>query len=84
MNWMNRREFLRDSALFGAAPEAFLNPTGLMKAQTVRLVLGFYATDEGGAEKAYRDTRLAYLNLIGSYLTTAAQMNMAAGREVIQ
>ena len=36
------------------------------------------------AEKAYRDTRLAYLNLIGAYLTTAAQMNMAVGREVLQ
>ncbi|HYW42851.1 MAG TPA: TolC family protein [Bryobacteraceae bacterium] len=36
------------------------------------------------AEKAYRDTRLAYLNLIGSYLSAAAQMNMAVGREVIQ
>jgi cobalt-zinc-cadmium efflux system outer membrane protein len=36
------------------------------------------------AEKAYRDTRLAYLNLIGSFLGAAAQMNMAAGREVIQ
>jgi cobalt-zinc-cadmium efflux system outer membrane protein len=36
------------------------------------------------AEKAYRDTRLAYLNLIGSYLTAAAQVNMATGREVIQ
>jgi outer membrane protein, heavy metal efflux system len=35
------------------------------------------------AEKSYRDTRLAYLNLIGSYLTAAAQMNLAAGREVI-
>jgi cobalt-zinc-cadmium efflux system outer membrane protein len=35
------------------------------------------------AQKAYRDTRLAYLNLIGSYLTAAAQMNMAVGREVI-
>lgn len=35
------------------------------------------------AEKAYRDARLAYLNLIGSYLTAAAQMNMAAGREVL-
>jgi cobalt-zinc-cadmium efflux system outer membrane protein len=35
------------------------------------------------AEKAYRDTRLAYLNLIGSYLTTAAQLNMAVGQEVI-
>ena len=36
------------------------------------------------AEKAYRDTRLAYLNLIGSYLTAAAQMNMAVGKEVVQ
>jgi cobalt-zinc-cadmium efflux system outer membrane protein len=36
------------------------------------------------AEKAYRDTRLTYLNLIGSYLTAAAQMNMAAGREIVQ
>ena len=35
------------------------------------------------AEKAYRDTRLAYLNLLGSYLTAAAQLNMAVGREVI-
>jgi len=35
------------------------------------------------AEKAYRDTRLAYLNLIGAFLTAAAQMNMAAGREVL-
>jgi cobalt-zinc-cadmium efflux system outer membrane protein len=36
------------------------------------------------AEKSYRDTRLAYLNLIGAYLTAAAQMNMAASREVLQ
>jgi cobalt-zinc-cadmium efflux system outer membrane protein len=36
------------------------------------------------AEKAYRDARLAYLNLIGSYLTAAAQMSMAVGREVLQ
>lgn len=36
------------------------------------------------AEKAYRDTRLAYLNLVGAYLTAGAQMNMATGREVIQ
>jgi cobalt-zinc-cadmium efflux system outer membrane protein len=36
------------------------------------------------AEKGYRDVRLAYLNLIGSYLTAVAQMNMAAGREVGQ
>ena len=36
------------------------------------------------AEKAYRDTRLAYLNLIGSYLTAGSQLNLATGREVIQ
>jgi cobalt-zinc-cadmium efflux system outer membrane protein len=36
------------------------------------------------SEKAYRDTRLAYLNLIGSYLTASAQLNMAVGREAIQ
>jgi len=36
------------------------------------------------AEKAYRDVRLAYLNLIGSYLTAAAQMDMAAGRSVVE
>jgi cobalt-zinc-cadmium efflux system outer membrane protein len=51
-----------------------------------------FAYKNGGAslldyldsEKSYRDTRLAYLNLIGSYLSAAAQMNMAVGREVIQ
>ena len=36
------------------------------------------------AEKSYRDVRLAYLNLIGAYLATAAQMNMAIGREVVE
>jgi outer membrane protein, heavy metal efflux system len=36
------------------------------------------------AEKSYRDTRLAYLNLIGSYMTAAAQMNLATGREVLK
>jgi outer membrane protein, heavy metal efflux system len=35
------------------------------------------------AEKTYRDTQLAYVNLVGSYLIAAAQMNMAVGREVI-
>jgi cobalt-zinc-cadmium efflux system outer membrane protein len=36
------------------------------------------------AEKAARDTQLAYINLVGSYLTAAAQMNMATGREILQ
>jgi len=34
-------------------------------------------------EKTYRDTRLQFINLVGSYLTATAQMNMAVGREVI-
>jgi len=36
------------------------------------------------AQKEYRDTQLNYLNLIGSYLMAASQMNLAVGREVIQ
>ena len=35
------------------------------------------------AEKSWRDTKLAYLNLIGSYLTAAAQMDQAVGSEVM-
>jgi len=36
------------------------------------------------AQRDYRATNVAYINLVGSYLTAAAQLNMAAGREVIQ
>jgi outer membrane protein, heavy metal efflux system len=36
------------------------------------------------AEADYRYVQLAYVNLIGAYLTVAAQLNMAVGREVIQ
>jgi len=36
------------------------------------------------AQHDYRAVQLAYLNLIASYLTAAGQLNMAAGREVIQ
>jgi len=35
------------------------------------------------AEAEYRTVQLAYLNLVGSYLTAAAQLNLAVGREVI-
>jgi cobalt-zinc-cadmium efflux system outer membrane protein len=35
------------------------------------------------AESDYRAVRLGYLNLVGAYLTAAAQLNMAVGREVI-
>jgi len=36
------------------------------------------------AQQDYRSVRVSYLNLIGSYLTSAAQMNLAVGHEVIQ
>jgi cobalt-zinc-cadmium efflux system outer membrane protein len=36
------------------------------------------------AESEYRNVRLSYVNLVGAYLTAAAQLNQAVGREVIQ
>lgn len=35
------------------------------------------------AQADYRSVQLAYLNLVGSYLVAASQLNMAVGREVI-
>ena len=36
------------------------------------------------AQSDYRVVQLAYLQLIGAYMTAAGQMNLAVGREVIQ
>jgi cobalt-zinc-cadmium efflux system outer membrane protein len=36
------------------------------------------------AESDYRSVQLSYVNLIGSYLTAAAQLNQAVGKEVVQ
>lgn len=36
------------------------------------------------AESEYRTVQLGYVTLVGSFLTAAAQMNLAVGREVIQ
>ena len=36
------------------------------------------------AENEYRAVQLSYVNLVGAYLTAAAQLNQAVGREVIQ
>jgi outer membrane protein, heavy metal efflux system len=52
----------------------------------------FFSYQHGGAslldllnaENDYRNVQLSYVNLIGAYLTAAAQLNMAVGREVIQ
>jgi cobalt-zinc-cadmium efflux system outer membrane protein len=35
------------------------------------------------AQAEYRSVQLTYVNLVGSYLTAAAQLNLAVGREVI-
>ncbi|MGC1296967.1 MAG: TolC family protein [Alloacidobacterium sp.] len=51
-----------------------------------------YAYQRGGAslmdflnaQSDYRNVQMAYLQLIGSYLTAASQLNLAVGREVIQ
>jgi outer membrane protein, heavy metal efflux system len=51
----------------------------------------FFSYQNGGAslldylnaQSEYRAMQLNYLNLVGSYLTAAAQLNMAVGREVI-
>jgi len=50
-----------------------------------------YAYQHGGAslmdflnaQSDYRVVQLAYLQLIGSYLAAASQLNLAVGREVI-
>ena len=36
------------------------------------------------SQQAYRATEVNYINLIGSYLSAAAQLNLAVGQEVIQ
>ncbi len=36
------------------------------------------------AQRDYRATEVAYINLVGAYLTAAGQLNMAVGREVIE
>jgi cobalt-zinc-cadmium efflux system outer membrane protein len=52
----------------------------------------FFSYQHGGAslldylnaQSDYRTVELSYVNLVGSYLTAAAQLNEAVGREVIQ
>jgi cobalt-zinc-cadmium efflux system outer membrane protein len=36
------------------------------------------------AENDFRSVQLNYVNLVGSYLIAASQLNLAVGREVIQ
>ena len=65
--------------------------TYLKEAVEVRDTVSFAYTRGGAslldflqAQQDYRSTRLNYLNLVGSYLTAAAQLNMAVGQEVIR
>jgi len=63
----------------------------LAEAQRVRDTI-LFSYQHGGAslldflnaESDYRTVRLNYVNLVGSYLTAAAQLNQAVGKEVIQ
>jgi cobalt-zinc-cadmium efflux system outer membrane protein len=63
----------------------------LKQALTVRDTVTF-SYERGGAslldflqaQADYRSVQIAYLNLVGSYLSAAAQLNLAVGREVIQ
>jgi cobalt-zinc-cadmium efflux system outer membrane protein len=63
----------------------------LRRALKVRDTVAF-AYQRGGAslldflnaQSDYRSIQLNYLNLVGSYLTAASQLNLAVGREVIQ
>ena len=36
------------------------------------------------AQQDYRAVQLGYLNLVGSYLTSASQLNLAVGMEAVQ
>jgi cobalt-zinc-cadmium efflux system outer membrane protein len=72
-------------ALLGPYKETYLK-----EAVEVRDTVSF-AYSRGGAslldflqaQQDYRSTELNYLNLIGSYLTSAAQVNLAVGQEVV-
>jgi cobalt-zinc-cadmium efflux system outer membrane protein len=63
----------------------------LEQASRIRDTISF-AYEHGGAslldflnaQNDYRSIQLNYLNLVGSWLTAASQLNLAVGREVIQ
>ena len=63
----------------------------LQQATRVRDTI-FFSYQHGGAslldflnaQSDYRTVQLNYVNLLGSYMTAAAQLNLAVGREVIQ
>jgi outer membrane protein, heavy metal efflux system len=65
--------------------------TYLKEATEVRDTMSFAYTRGGAslldflqAQQDYRSTELNYLNLVGSYLTAVAQLNLSVGQEVIR
>jgi len=63
----------------------------LPRAAKVRDIVSFSYQNGGAAlldfldsQQAYRATEVNYIDLIGSYLSAAAQLNLAVGQEVIQ
>jgi cobalt-zinc-cadmium efflux system outer membrane protein len=85
-----------DSAYFTVVSSAnllrpYAGPDGYLElAKRIRDTISF-SYQRGGAalvdyldaQRDYRATEVAYLTLVGSYLTAAAQLNMAVGREAI-
>jgi cobalt-zinc-cadmium efflux system outer membrane protein len=62
----------------------------LQQARDVRETMSFSYSRGGAsllefldAQKSYRDTQLAYQNLVGSYLAALNQLSLAVGREVL-
>ena len=45
---------------------------------------GASLTEFLNAQSEYRTVQLAYVQLVGAYLTAAGQLNLAVGREVVQ
>ncbi|MDE3109387.1 MAG: TolC family protein [Acidobacteriota bacterium] len=75
-----------DLSLLRPYKQTYLAQAGRVR-ETVRLSYEHGAAsllDFLSAEGDYRNIQLSYLNLIGSYLTAAAQLNLAVGREAIQ
>jgi cobalt-zinc-cadmium efflux system outer membrane protein len=70
----------------------YLGPDGYLETATrVRDTMSFsYLRGQASlldyldAQHDYRTTVVAYINLVGSYMTAASQLNLAVGREVLQ
>ena len=70
----------------------YLGPDGYLETATrVRDTMSFsYLRGQASlldyldAQHDYRTTAVAYINLVGSYMTAASQLNLAVGREVLQ